>query len=75
MALTKEQLQERAQLIRIYEASCSIEHPNEDELLFRRSVMLKLGVEYGLRGMRQWTIEDPGKLPRPQMRAETKSRE
>jgi hypothetical protein len=56
MALSKEQLQERAQLIRMYEAACSIAHPDDEDKRFRCAVMRKIGLEYGLREMRQWTV-------------------
>ena len=39
---TKEELQERAQLIRIHEANCSIDHPSVDEANFRVAIMKKI---------------------------------
>lgn len=42
---TKEQLQERAQLVRIHEANCQIEHPGPLELNFRLAIMKKLAAE------------------------------
>ncbi len=57
--LTKEQLQERAQLVRIHEANCAIEHPGAMELNFRLAIMKKLAGEYGLRELRALTIEGP----------------
>jgi hypothetical protein len=54
--LTKEQLQERAQLVRIHEANCQIEHPGVMELNFRLAIMKKLATEYGLKELRQATI-------------------
>ena len=50
--ITKEQLQERAQLVRIHEANCAIEHPTETELAFRLAIMKKLAAEYQLRELR-----------------------
>lgn len=50
--LTKEELQERAQLVRIHEANCQIEHPTPLELQFRMAIMKKLGLEYDLREVR-----------------------
>lgn len=49
MAATKEELQERAQLVRMYEASCSIHFPTELDIRFRKSLMYKLASEYQLR--------------------------
>jgi hypothetical protein len=53
---TKEQLQERAQLVRIHEANCQIEHPSVMELNFRLAIMKKLAAEYGLKELRPATI-------------------
>lgn len=52
MAVSKEELTERAQLVRMYEASCHVQFPTPQELNFRTAVMKKLGVEFGLREMR-----------------------
>ena len=57
--LTKEQLQERAQLVRIHEANCQIEYPTRDEANFRLAIMKKLGLEFGLRNLRGAIIEGP----------------
>lgn len=59
MTTTKEELQERAQLVRTHEANCKIEHPSVDEANFRLAVMKKLGVLYGLKEMRTLTITGP----------------
>ncbi len=59
---TKEQLQARAQLVRIYEASCSIEHPTPQELNFRLAIMKKLALEYSLKELRTASIEGPAAL-------------
>lgn len=57
--ITKEQLQERAQLVRIHEANCEIEHPTPEEANFRLAIMKKLGAEYGLKELRTATITGP----------------
>ncbi len=57
--LTKEQLQERAQLVRIHEANCAIEHPTQTELAFRLAIMKKLAAEYDLKELRTATIAPP----------------
>ncbi|MDR2982336.1 MAG: hypothetical protein LBV12_08840 [Puniceicoccales bacterium] len=49
---TKEELMERAQLVRLYEASCDIEHPTEEDLRFRQSLHWKLGEALGLKEVR-----------------------
>jgi hypothetical protein len=67
MPATKEELQERAQLVRVFEAACNIEHPSPDELKFREAVMKKLGMEYRLREMR--TVEITGTQKRTPMAA------
>ncbi len=59
--LTKEQLQERAQLVRIHEANCHIEHPTPLELNFRLAIMKKLAADYSLREFRAATIDAPSK--------------
>jgi hypothetical protein len=57
--MTKEQLQERAQLVRIHEANCQIEHPSQLELAFRLAIMKKLASEYSLKELRTATIAPP----------------
>jgi hypothetical protein len=57
--MTKEQLQERAQLVRIHEANCQIEHPSQLELAFRLAIMKKLASEYSLKELRTATIVPP----------------
>ncbi len=54
--MSKEQLQERAQLVRIHEANCQIEHPTVVELAFRLAIMKKLALEYDLRELRTAVI-------------------
>lgn len=64
---TKEELQERAQLIRAHEANCKIEHPTAEELNFRLAIMKKLGECFSLREMRTKEITGPVKAaPQPQ---------
>jgi hypothetical protein len=57
--LTKEQLQERAQLVRIHEANCHIEYPTRDEANFRLAIMKKLGLEFSLKEVRAASIAGP----------------
>jgi len=57
--MTKEQLQERAQLVRIHEANCQIEYPSPDEARFRLAIMKKLGFEFRLKELRPVTIAGP----------------
>ncbi len=58
-ALTKEQLQERAQLVRIHEANCQLEYPTPEEANFRLAIMKQLGREFGLKELRAATISGP----------------
>jgi len=64
MPTSKEELQERAQLVRIHEANCAIEHPSPAELNFRLAIMKKIGEQFGLRELRSATIAGPAK-PEP----------
>ncbi len=57
--MTKEQLQERAQLVRIHEANCKIEYPTRDEANFRLAIMKKLGLEFSLREVRAASVDGP----------------
>jgi len=57
--LTKEQLQERAQLVRIHEANCHIEYPTRDEANFRLAIMKKLGLEFALKEVRAVSVAGP----------------
>ncbi|OAM89310.1 hypothetical protein OH491_13705 [Termitidicoccus mucosus] len=59
MPLTKEELSERAQLVRIHEANCKIEYPTADELNFRLAIMKKLASGMQLRELRAATITGP----------------
>lgn len=63
MNTTKEHLQERAQLVRIHEANCSIEFPTPAEINFRLAIMKKLAEEYHLKELRQATIDGPAVTP------------
>ena len=67
---TKEELQERAQLVRIHEANCQIDHPTPDELNFRLAIAKKLGECYNLRELRTKEITGPApRVPQPPRRA------
>ena len=57
--LTKEELQERAQLVRIHEATCQIEHPTPQEANFRIAIMKQLGREFSLKELRTASITGP----------------
>ncbi len=57
--MTKEQLQERAQLVRIHEANCHIEFPTPQEANFRLAIMKQLGLEFRLKELRGATITGP----------------
>ena len=59
MPTTKEQLQERAQLVRIHEANCQIEYPTPEEANFRLAIMKQLGREFGLKELRSAAITGP----------------
>lgn len=59
MPPSKEELTERAQLVRIHEANCKIEYPTADELNFRLAIMKKLGTGLGLKELRSMTIDGP----------------
>ena len=57
--VNKEQLQERAQLVRLYEASTQIEYPTVDELNFRIALMKRLAVGFAFREVRDLEIIGP----------------
>jgi hypothetical protein len=57
--MTKEQLQERAQLVRIHEANCHIEYPTPQEANFRIAIMKQLGREFSLRELRPAIFAGP----------------
>ena len=56
---TKEQFQQRAQLVRIHEANCEIEYPTPVEANFRIAIMKQLGREFGLKEVRTAAITGP----------------
>jgi hypothetical protein len=60
---TKEELQARAQLVRIHEANCRIEFPTPDEANFRLAVMKQLGRGFALKEMRATSITGPVTAP------------
>lgn len=55
----KETATERAQLVRLYEASCKIEFPTADERNFRLALMKKVGVVFSLKEVRDKVIAGP----------------
>jgi hypothetical protein len=55
--LTKAQLQERAQLIRVHEANCNIQYPTPVEAAFRVAIMKKIAQDIGLKELRKAIIE------------------
>jgi hypothetical protein len=59
MPASKEELQERAQLVRIHEANCKIEYPTPDELNFRLAIMKKLGAGLSLKELRSVQVTGP----------------
>ncbi len=61
--ISKEELIERAQILRAYEANCGIEHPTEDDLRFRLALDKKLALEWHLKDLRAMTITGPGQPP------------
>ncbi len=56
---TKEELQQRAQLVRIHEANCHIDYPTPEEANFRIAIMKQLGREFGLKEVRLAAILGP----------------
>jgi hypothetical protein len=60
--VTKEELQERAQLVRVHEANCGIEHPTENDLNFRLAIMKKLAQAFSLAELRKLEITGPARL-------------
>ncbi len=61
MAIVKEELQERAQLVRIHEANCKIEYPTPEEANFRIAIMKKLAATCELKELRTATITGPAR--------------
>jgi hypothetical protein len=58
--LTKEQLQERALLVRVHEANCAILFPSPLEQNFRVAIMKKLASACDLKELRTATIAGAG---------------
>jgi hypothetical protein len=58
---TKEELVERAQIVRTLESCCRIEHPTDEERNFRMALMKRLGLGWGLKEVRTVTINPPGR--------------
>ncbi len=56
---TKEELQQRAQLVRIHEANCHIDYPTPEEANFRIAIMKQLGRQFGLKELRIAAINGP----------------
>ena len=56
---TKEELQERAQLVRIHEANCKIEYPSKDEANFRLAIMKRIGLQFSLKELRLAQVDGP----------------
>ena len=63
--ISKEELTERAQVVRAFEASCKIEYPSDEERAFRVALMKRLGSEWNLRELRDKTIALPTNANRP----------
>jgi len=61
MPASKEELTERAQLVRIHEANCHIEYPSDEEKNFRLAIMKKLGLLLSLKEVRNANINAPAK--------------
>lgn len=59
MPITKEELQGRAQLVRIHEANCRIEYPTPEEANFRIAIMKQLGRGFCLKEVRVASICGP----------------
>jgi len=57
--MTKDQLQERALLVRIHEANCGILFPTPNELGFRIAIMKRLAEGLSLKELRSATIIPP----------------
>ena len=56
---TKEELQERAQLVRALEAACNIPYPTPQEANFRLAIMKRLAQDLGLKELRAASIAGP----------------
>ena len=58
--LTKEQIQERALLVRIHEGNCGILFPSASETNFRIAIMKRIAADFNLRELKAATLL-PGK--------------
>lgn len=58
--LTKEDLQERAQLVRIHQANCEIDHPNDADNAFRYATMKKLAQAFGYKEVKGFSMTMEG---------------
>jgi hypothetical protein len=54
--MTKEQLQERALLVRIHEGNCGILFPSAAETNFRIAIMKRIAMDFNLRELRAATL-------------------
>lgn len=54
--LTKEQLQERALLVRIHEGNCGILFPNASEVNFRIAIMKRIAADFNLKELKAATL-------------------
>ncbi len=71
---TKEELLERAQLVRIHEANCRIEYPTREEANFRLAIMKKIGWRFALKEVRPARIEGPVAATTPRAPAFVRSK-
>ncbi len=62
--LTKEQLQERALLVRIHEGNCGILFPSVAETNFRIAIMKRIAVDFNLRELRSASLATGTERPR-----------
>jgi len=58
-APTKEENQSRAQLVRVFEASCHVDYPTPEELNFRIAVAKQIGLAFALKEVRKVEIAGP----------------
>lgn len=59
MPLNKEELSERAQLVRVYEASCHIQYPTDQEKAFREATMKRVAKAFNYAELKSATITAP----------------
>lgn len=65
MPPTKEELTERAQLIRAYEGSCQIKYPKPEDDAFRGALSKKIAQSFGLKELRTMTLLEPAPALKP----------